>query len=206
MPTINRLSAVDSVASSDQIPIYSSDNGDARKASMSVIKEFMNEGVPTSLLDISSLFAMRIVTPTVFALTTAYLKFANWAGSLITPSGRDSLLVNTVLGEFVAARDISHGMVYCTLSGEWPANRDLELAVLVGTDAAPYESTFKCISAGRGAGTPLTASFSGPVANLNNPGNIILAGEKIRLVAKFNVADNLTVNRLAFVVQTLDGI
>lgn len=41
MPTINQLSAVDEVVSSDQVPIYSSENGDARKASMAVLLAFM---------------------------------------------------------------------------------------------------------------------------------------------------------------------
>jgi hypothetical protein len=41
MTTINQLSAVDAVVSSDQVPIYSSANGDARKASMSVIKDYV---------------------------------------------------------------------------------------------------------------------------------------------------------------------
>jgi hypothetical protein len=41
MTTINQLSAVDAVVSSDQVPIYSSTNGDARKASMSVIKDYV---------------------------------------------------------------------------------------------------------------------------------------------------------------------
>lgn len=41
MTTINQLSAVDTVASSDQVPIYSNGNGDARKASMSVIKDYV---------------------------------------------------------------------------------------------------------------------------------------------------------------------
>lgn len=45
MPEINQLSAVDSVQSGDQVPIYSSQNGDARKASMSTIKEFMNSDI-----------------------------------------------------------------------------------------------------------------------------------------------------------------
>jgi hypothetical protein len=40
MPTINQLSAVDQVISSDQVPIYSSDNGDARKASMATLLAF----------------------------------------------------------------------------------------------------------------------------------------------------------------------
>lgn len=41
MPTINQLSAVDQVQASDQVPIYSSNNGDARKASMSVLAAFL---------------------------------------------------------------------------------------------------------------------------------------------------------------------
>lgn len=40
MPTINQLSAVDQVVSSDQVPIYSSENGDARKASMAMLLAF----------------------------------------------------------------------------------------------------------------------------------------------------------------------
>jgi hypothetical protein len=48
MTTINQLSAVDSVVSSDQVPIYSSGQGDARKASMSVIKSFVLSGATTS--------------------------------------------------------------------------------------------------------------------------------------------------------------
>lgn len=49
MPTINQLTAVDTVFSSDQVPLYSSDNGDARKASMSVVAKYINaQYVPKS--------------------------------------------------------------------------------------------------------------------------------------------------------------
>lgn len=37
MPTINRLSAVDSLQDGDQLPVYDQSNGDARKASISVL-------------------------------------------------------------------------------------------------------------------------------------------------------------------------
>ena len=40
MATINQLSAVDQVVSSDQVPIYSSEQGDARKASMATLLAF----------------------------------------------------------------------------------------------------------------------------------------------------------------------
>jgi len=48
MPTINQLTAVDDVVSSDQVPIYQAANGDARKASMAVIKTFMQDGITAS--------------------------------------------------------------------------------------------------------------------------------------------------------------
>lgn len=41
MPTISQLTAVSSVQDTDQIPVYSTNNGDARKASLSVIKSYV---------------------------------------------------------------------------------------------------------------------------------------------------------------------
>lgn len=41
MPTISQLTAVSSVTDTDQVPVYSTDNGDARKASLSVIKTYV---------------------------------------------------------------------------------------------------------------------------------------------------------------------
>lgn len=41
MPTISQLTAVSSLTDTDQVPVYSTDNGDARKASISTFKEFI---------------------------------------------------------------------------------------------------------------------------------------------------------------------
>lgn len=41
MTKINELTAVDEIAAGDLFPIWSTDNGDARKASASVVKDFM---------------------------------------------------------------------------------------------------------------------------------------------------------------------
>lgn len=41
MTTIDKLSAVDQVYSTDQVPIWSSVNGDARKASMALVSQFV---------------------------------------------------------------------------------------------------------------------------------------------------------------------
>lgn len=45
MPTINELSSVDSVAVADQVPIYDASNGDARKASLSVLLAFFQDNI-----------------------------------------------------------------------------------------------------------------------------------------------------------------
>jgi len=41
MPTINNLTAVTAVTASDQIPLYSSANGDARKSSITILLDYI---------------------------------------------------------------------------------------------------------------------------------------------------------------------
>ena len=48
MPTINQLNAVDSLSAADLAVIYSSSNGDARKASMSVLAAFIQSLITVS--------------------------------------------------------------------------------------------------------------------------------------------------------------
>lgn len=45
MPQINQLAAADQLQSGDQVPIYSAANGDARKASLALLKTFFQEGI-----------------------------------------------------------------------------------------------------------------------------------------------------------------
>ena len=45
MTTINQLTAVDSVSGTDQIPIYSSTSGDARKAALSVLLAYLTDNI-----------------------------------------------------------------------------------------------------------------------------------------------------------------
>lgn len=208
MPTINSLNAIDSPDGSDLLPIWSQQNGDARKISVNNLKDYILAGDAGAggILGISSLYSMRKTVSSTVALGTSYSNIANWDSQLIAPSNRASLSLSQALGEWVATRDISHVMMYANLSAIWASDRDLTLAILIGTDTAPYESSVKFIGAGRGPGKPATVSLAGPGANLNNGGNVIRAGEKIRLVAKFDSAANLTIERAVFTVQTLDGI
>ena len=41
MTTINKLTAVDSLSSSDQLPVYDSSSGDARKSSLSLLSDWL---------------------------------------------------------------------------------------------------------------------------------------------------------------------
>jgi len=45
MPTINQLTSVDTVTASDLLPIWSSTDGDARKASAATLKTYLTGGV-----------------------------------------------------------------------------------------------------------------------------------------------------------------
>ncbi|MCA3173732.1 MAG: hypothetical protein ING25_11895 [Burkholderiales bacterium] len=107
MTTINQLSAVDSVVSSDQVPIYSSGQGDARKASMSVIKSFVLSGATTSDDKVTQYAAP---TATGFTVTVNNSSDSVWliltplagyaAGTLVLPAvancvDRQEILFNT---------------------------------------------------------------------------------------------------------------
>ncbi len=52
MAEINQLSAVDSVVGSDSVPLYSSSNGDARKAAISIILAYMQSNLDFSPSDL----------------------------------------------------------------------------------------------------------------------------------------------------------
>jgi hypothetical protein len=46
--TINELSALDAVVAADQVPVYSSANGDARRVSLTTLKAFCTEDIAAS--------------------------------------------------------------------------------------------------------------------------------------------------------------
>jgi hypothetical protein len=45
MPTINKLTSVSTLTTSDQVPIYDATNGDARRASLALLRSFCQSGV-----------------------------------------------------------------------------------------------------------------------------------------------------------------
>lgn len=82
MSTINQLSAVDEVISSDQVPIYSSENGDARKASMATLLAFF-AGQITANDDKITQYA----APSATAFNVQLNNNANSIWLVLTPTG-----------------------------------------------------------------------------------------------------------------------
>lgn len=110
MSTINQLTAMDTLTGSDLIPVYSQYNGDARKASMSVLAAFV-ESVLTTVGDKVTQYAAPIASATtiqvsdtsnsVWLIVTPSSVFA--AGTIKLPAvanciDRQELLVNYVNG------------------------------------------------------------------------------------------------------------
>ncbi len=107
MATINQLSAVDEVVASDLVPIYSSSNGDARKASMAVLAAYI-KNLMTSSDDMVTQYNSPAATgftatinngsDSIWLLLTPLAGYA--AGTIVLPAvancvDRQELLVNT---------------------------------------------------------------------------------------------------------------
>lgn len=210
MTTINQLPAQSSVQASDAVPVYSNSNAVTRRVTMAQIKEFVQEDLelPGGILGISSFYVMRGTSASAVALTTTPAPFnaTQYSSPPFTlPSNGASLAFDAANGRFIATRDIRAVAFTASLSGTWPTNRDLTLAVQVGDPLNLFTSAFANITAG-GNPNPRTVEISGPVSNLNDTQGIIRAGQIIRLVGSFNTADTLNLTRIAFAVQTLDGM
>lgn len=104
MTTINQLSAVDAVQASDQIPVYSSENGDARKAALSLLKTYFQtdatsaDSLVTQYAAPSATgFSVQVASQGTWLVLTPTAGFA--AGTIVLPlstsvADRQELLVN----------------------------------------------------------------------------------------------------------------
>ncbi len=80
MPTINQLSSVDTLSSSDQIPVYSSSNGDARKASLNALLTFIDGSFSQSE------FPVQFATPSATGFNVNVTDSGNNAWVIIQPA------------------------------------------------------------------------------------------------------------------------
>lgn len=108
MTTINQLTAVDEVSASDQVPIYSANSGDARKASMSVLKTFMQEGITASDDKVT-----QYAAPSSNAFTVTITDDSDSVWLILTPTG--PFAAGTIVLPSVAnAADKQEILVNCT--------------------------------------------------------------------------------------------
>lgn len=123
MPTINQLSAVSSVAAGDQVPIYSAGQGDARKASMTVLAAFI-QSLLTAVDDKVTQYAAPSATgftvtipdtnESVWLVLTPVAGYAN--GAIVLPSAaiaadKQEILVNSTQAVTTLAITSSGGTV-----------------------------------------------------------------------------------------------
>ena len=94
MPTINQLSAVDTLSAGDQFPVYVQNSGDARKAAISVLQTYMqsNLSIPGTLTTqyaspSSTGFTVTVAAGNTWLLLTPTAGFA--AGTIVLPTGPD---------------------------------------------------------------------------------------------------------------------
>lgn len=82
MPTINQLSAADSLSDGDLLPVYSQNNGDARKAALSLLAAYL-QGKITSTDDKTTQYAAP--SATAFNIQIAGTGQSIWL--ILTPTG-----------------------------------------------------------------------------------------------------------------------
>jgi len=82
MPTINQLNAVDTLTAADLVAIYSSNNGDARKASMSVVASFIQ-----SLITVSDDKITQYAAPSATGFSVQVNNAGQNVWLVLTPTG-----------------------------------------------------------------------------------------------------------------------
>ncbi len=82
MTTINQLSALDSVSAGDQVPVFSTNNGDTRRVPMSVLQAFCQEGITANDDKIT-----QYVSPSATGFSVQVNNASSSVFLLLTPTG-----------------------------------------------------------------------------------------------------------------------
>lgn len=110
MPTINQLSTLNEVTSADKLIVYSNDNGDARKASINTVREFI-EG---SFVDVAAETITLSDYSKVTTKTVANLPSAAIAGAGARAAVTDATQTLTAgIGAIVAGGGANVVPVFC---------------------------------------------------------------------------------------------
>lgn len=111
MTTINQLSAVDTLQSSDQLPVYDASNGDARKASISVLQTYMQNNLTFSESGIS--YTTQYAAPSATGFSVTITDDSDNTHLILTPVAgyADGEIVLPAVGNLVDKQEV---LVNCT--------------------------------------------------------------------------------------------
>ena len=111
MTTINQLSTVDSLQSSDQLPVYDASNGDARKASISTLQSYMQSNLTFSESGIS--YTTQYAAPSATAFSVQITDDSDNTHLILTPVAgyADGEIVLPAVGNLVDKQEV---LVNCT--------------------------------------------------------------------------------------------
>ncbi len=107
MPTINQLTAVDAVVAGDQVPVYSSSQGDARKFSLATLVAYLKSAFST--FTVSSYVK---VTPVLYADLPAAATAGAGARAFVTDSSTATFAATIAGGGANAVPCYSTGSVW----------------------------------------------------------------------------------------------
>lgn len=110
MPTINQLATINQLSSADKLAVYSNDNGDARKASINTLMQFLEDNfdaITATSIVLSSY--SKVTTVTVANLPAAVVA---GAGARAAVSDANATLT-TGIGAVVAGGGANIVPVFC---------------------------------------------------------------------------------------------
>jgi len=107
---INQLSAVDAIVAGDQVPVYDISNGDARKASMTVLLAFMQANL---VIANTSIYTTQYAAPSATGFSVAITDADDSIHLILTP-GATYATGTIVLPSSTNAIDKQEVLVNCT--------------------------------------------------------------------------------------------
>jgi hypothetical protein len=110
MPTINRLSALDTLQGGDQIPVYDQSNGDARKSSLTLLSDYVQSTIPAASV---STFTTQKSSPAATGFSVNVTDTGVNVHLILTPAA--GYAVGTIiLPQSITSVDMQEVLVNCT--------------------------------------------------------------------------------------------
>lgn len=213
MSDINQLAADSSLSLGDQLAIFSTNNGDTRRMSLSTLLAFLQSNllIPGGILSAASLYNMRapVAGLPVVNVTTVAAPIANQDPTLniALPATNTAFFINAPTGQFIAQRNVRVALMNFNIAMTYAAARLLKLQIATGPVSNPlqYLTPIAWQALGQTA-TQMYANAAGVVYNPNNINGQINTGDIVQLVASIDVNAAIAIQALSTQIQPLDGI